>query len=496
MLQELRELDRTEAVRRRVRILRNLIIDRLPRDRELVFHSYTYAYPKLSFVYSAQGETYVSTVDLKDISEQDLATVDAQTFHRTATLIGITMAPFHFLLTDFASVRIEPGDFIDSAGRQFFETYLRSGLAEFRYRQGLDPTRLISVRTSGGQASAEPAVVPTREHILLLNGGGKDTAVMAELAKTTGLPVSWCSINPGERHAVLERAAGFPDSYALRFRFDPRIRRNGRYKWGHTPSAAVYMALGLLVAVARRSRYVAIGNEYSASFGNIRYKGVELNHQYSKSYEYETAFQTFLQTSVVRGVTYFSLLRPFHDLGIAAMVSGMDGYAGSFFSCNSINGSTRWCGDCAKCAFTFLALMPWTDLETRNRIFGMNLIEHAAIRKFVLDLAGGKLKPWECVGTTDECRLALALALAKYPELEFEEYPRRNDLLASCAGVDVSAGLRELVSRAQVHHRVPGALWERIQPEAARLTERAIMSAQKDGSSDRDELREDACRAL
>ncbi len=163
--------------------------------------------------------------------------------------------------------------------------YLSAGLAEFRYRQGLDPTRRIVFTANDGTASAEPpSIIPTLDKILLLNGGGRDTAVMAELAKTTGLPLGWCSINGGERHQLLERASHISESYPLRFRVDPAIRQDGRYKWGHTPFAAVYMAVSLLVAVARRFRYVAIGNEYSASIGNVRYRGVELNHQYSKSY--------------------------------------------------------------------------------------------------------------------------------------------------------------------------------------------------------------------
>src|SRR5688572_19879931 len=173
MLQHLRELDRAESLIRRLRSLRNLIRDPLPRRRELVFESYAITYPKLSFTYKAQGKTYVTRVDLGGIAEEDLATIDATTFQRIATTIGITLAPFHFRLTDFAAVRMECGGVIDEAGRQFFEKYLRAGLAEFRYRQGLDPTRRIVFTANGGTASAEPpSVIPTLDKILLLNGGG------------------------------------------------------------------------------------------------------------------------------------------------------------------------------------------------------------------------------------------------------------------------------------------------------------------------------------
>jgi hypothetical protein len=236
------------------------------------------------------------------------------------------------------------------------------------------------------------------------------------------------------------------------------------------------MAVSLLVAVARRFRYVAIGNEYSASIGNVRYRGVELNHQYSKSYEYETAFQTYLHTSVARGLSYFSLLRPFHDLGIAAMVSQMAPYLGAFVSCNWSTG-TSWCANCPKCASTFLTLMPWNGPDALNRIFGANFIEKEGIRKYILDLTTGTVKPWECVGTREECRLALALTLKQHPELDFDAYPRRKDLVAACADVDVEAAVADLVGKAQTPHSIPRALWTPIASEAAKLTGTAVLAA-------------------
>jgi 7-cyano-7-deazaguanine synthase in queuosine biosynthesis len=494
MLKRVRELDRSESVRRVKRTLRNLLTDPLPRNRELVFDSYTFVYPTLSFVYKAAGKSYVSRVNLRPdidrdrtivlpgLAQEDLATIDAATFHRIATTIGITLAPFHFLLTDFATVRIDPGDFIDESGRQFFSRYLQSSLAEFRFRQGLDPTRAIAVTVRGSNSDVEPETIHSEDRLLLLNGGGKDSAVMAELAKRTGLPLSWCSVNPGERQKVLERASQIADGFSLQYRVDPAIKQDGRYKWGHVPYAALFMSVSLLVAVAHRFRYVAIGNEYSASFGNIRYKGVELNHQYSKSYAYETAFQQYLDTSVVRGVSYFSLLRPFHDLRIAAMLSRMTGYVGSFVSCNS-NDGMRWCGDCAKCAFTFLALMPWNSREVLERIFGSSLIDKAPIRRYILDLTVGRLKPWECVGTREECQLALALVLMNHPELEFAEPPHREALVHACAGIDVPGTVRELVGKAHTPHSVPGELWARIEPEAAQLTDAAIAAAGRAAAS-------------
>jgi hypothetical protein len=301
---------------------------------------------------------------------------------------------------------------------------------------------------------------------------------MAELAKATELPLAWCSVNPTPRHRSVADASGVLENCQVRFKVDPAIKNNARYQWGHVPYAAVYMSTSLLAAVARGYRYVGIGNEYSSSFGNVRYKNVELNHQYSKSYEYEAEFQRYLETYVLKGITYCSLLRPFHDLRIASMLSRMPRYFGSFVSCNLSSG---WCGECPKCAFTYLALMPWLSKDDLSRTFEAAFLRSPAIRKHILELTAGRLKPWECVGTQDECRLALALVLRQHPEMDFPERPTRKDLVAACGNTDTSGAVERLLRRSHEPHTIPAALWGRIAARADRLTSEALAKAGLDG---------------
>jgi hypothetical protein len=141
MFAAIRELDRSESVRRKAKILRNLITDPMPRNQELVLESYRIDHPKLLYTFRTADARYTSEVDFGDVSREEVERIDIDTLRRVAVTIGLTLVPLHFYLTDFASVRIECGDFLDGAAVEFLEKFLRCGLAEFRFRHGLDPTR-------------------------------------------------------------------------------------------------------------------------------------------------------------------------------------------------------------------------------------------------------------------------------------------------------------------------------------------------------------------
>lgn len=397
---------------RRARILRNLLSDPLPRDKELVFEGYDYVYPEVAFHFTAMGRSYCTRMKLgAGVPQAAIDALPARTREIVFGVIGLALAPFHFLLSDFSAIRVRhpalPCEVLD-----FFSSFLPRGLGEFRYRQGLDPTRPI--RVYGSTAGNEPArtrLLPTDRSILLLNGGGKDTAVMAEILKATGLDCAWCSIGLGVHQKEIAAASGIDRSIVLGFRLDPAIRGHGRYPWGHIPHSSLYMSMALVPALALGYRYVTTGNECSANFGNLRFKGEEINHQYTKSYEFEVAFDSMVRTHIASDLQFFSALRPLHDLRIASMLSTAPAYFGKFVSCNIGPG---WCCRCPKCAFTYLCLAAFLAPEDLRAIFGEDLFKRRDVRQHIRYLVEGTAKPWECVGTQEESRAALALVRRRF----------------------------------------------------------------------------------
>jgi hypothetical protein len=158
---------------------------------------------------------------------------------------------------------------------------------------------------------------------------------------------------------------------------------------------------------------------------------MDINHQYSKSEQFEGDLRDYLRKWVSPEIEYFSFLRPLNELKIARIFAGLknfDRYAGIFTSCNANfkihkeKSSVLWCGNCPKCAFVFLILAPFVDRDRLTGIFGQNLLEREDLIPLWEELLGLlNFKPFECVGTPEESRAALYL-ISQKPEY-------RDDLL-------------------------------------------------------------------
>jgi UDP-N-acetyl-alpha-D-muramoyl-L-alanyl-L-glutamate epimerase len=171
----------------------------------------------------------------------------------------------------------------------------------------------------------------------------------------------------------------------------------------------------LAAAVLHGHDAVVMSNERSASEGNVVYQGVEINHQWSKSAEAETMLRERI-ASITPELTYFSLLRPLSELAIArAFAQTCDRYLTSFSSCNAAfrldpaRRVSRWCGHCPKCQFVYLALATSLSKETLTEIWGEELFASSSIDGFRALLGLTEWKPFECVGESGECCVALRL---------------------------------------------------------------------------------------
>jgi len=88
---------------------------------------------------------------------------------------------------------------------------------------------------------------------------------------------------------------------------------------GHVPISAILAFLGVTSAILRGKQNVILSNENSANEPTLEFNGVPVNHQYSKSLEFETDFQSYVHTHISSDVNYFSFLRPLSELKIAEL---------------------------------------------------------------------------------------------------------------------------------------------------------------------------------
>ena len=159
-----------------------------------------------------------------------------------------------------------------------------------------------------------------------------------------------------------------------------------------------------------------MSNEKSANIGNVEYLGKQINHQWSKSGEFETMFDTYVRQHIDPDLKYFSALREMTELEIAGEFMRHPQYFMCTTSCNrnwKIAGEKqeeRWCGTCPKCAFVFALFAAYLKKDIVLEIFGKNIFENAETIPLYKQLLGMEgFKPFECVGTPEETKEAFAM---------------------------------------------------------------------------------------
>ena len=166
------------------------------------------------------------------------------------------------------------------------------------------------------------------------------------------------------------------------------------------------------VAFLSGQRMIALSNETSANETTVR--GSFVNHQYSKSYEFEQDFQNYIGQITTSDIHYFSFLRPLAEIEIAALFAQCRDYHRVFLSCNRGSKKGIWCCDCPKCLFVYIILSPFLPEEELVGIFGEKLLDKPSLEKDFRELVGiDENKPFECVGTRSEVGCALKAFVEK-----------------------------------------------------------------------------------
>jgi len=315
-------------------------------------------------------------------------------------------------------IKIEAGHLTEDQIKWWHDLFIH-GLGEFFYQNQVDftPPDFFRISAAHSAESYQPLQnLPESSGDLVLVGGGKDSVVTLETLKNGPGKRNCLLLNPTKPALVTARVAGYPQPLIVERTIDPALLKlNERgYLNGHTPFSAYLAFIGVFVGVLNNFKYVIASNEYSANQGNIVFHGVNVNHQYSKSFRFEQLFREYCARYLSSNIQYFSFLRPLYELQIAQLFSQYSKYDQAFISCN-VNRGESWCGTCPKCAFVYLSLFPFLDDERRKRIFGKDFFSIPKIQDRILSLVGlGEHKPFDCVGTEEESILAVALALKKY----------------------------------------------------------------------------------
>ena len=310
----------------------------------------------------------------------------------------------------------------------FYNNLYKKGLGEFAYKNQLDLRRRINFPYVSN-IQAAPSKLKLSRCTAIPIGGGKDSIVTIEMLQSANEPIQLFSLGDFKVTSNVAKVANLPCRIVERALSPKLLELNEQGALnGHVPISAIIAFILPVAAILYGFDRAALSNERSANTGNLILNGEEINHQYSKSFEFEQKVSRFIQENILSNFIYFSLLRPLSDLHIARLFSKLTPYHLVFMSCNAAfklqkkNRKPSWCLHCPKCRFTFLALAPFMDKEKLIAIFGKNLLNDKDQQQGYDELIGIKgHRPFECVGEIEESKAAFIL-LSKNPKWQ-------NDLL-------------------------------------------------------------------
>lgn len=240
-------------------------------------------------------------------------------------------------------------------------------------------------------------------------GGGKDSVVSLCLLREGKWPVTTYHINYGSAIKEVIDAYDYKkgDYYAKRTLCPNMLKLNQEgYLNGHTPFSAIVAFSTVVAAYLSGNQYIALSNETSANEATVR--GTNVNHQYSKSVEFENDFIWYVKQITDSDIHYFSLLRPWSEIQIAQQFAKYKEFHSIFRSCNVGSKEGIWCGACSKCLFVYIILLPFLTEDELLKVFGENLLNKEAFDKEFRELTGIlENKPFECVGTRSEVLASL-----------------------------------------------------------------------------------------
>ncbi|MDR0314406.1 MAG: hypothetical protein LBH71_00455 [Oscillospiraceae bacterium] len=352
--------------------------------------------------------SFGSTVKIKTDNLKLVNNFDDDTAKKIIFNLGMVELISYWKCACPKNVEIRCGSLDDMDCKWWKKLYF-NGLGEFFYLNGIDTDieSFMDIKAQFSKSGARCNFSKSDINIIPI-GGGKDSNVTLELLHRGDNLCFTVNDQPAREESVL--ASGLKGDKIIRtYRtIDPKLLHlnSAGFFNGHTPFSAIVAFLGLYCAYITGGSYIVLSNESSANESNI--EGTDINHQYSKSFEFECDFNSYVRKNITGEIHYFSLLRPFNELQIAKQFSVFKRYHHVFKSCNAGSKKNIWCCNCAKCLFVYIILSPFIKRSELVSIFGQDMLDKTELIEIFDGLTGfADVKPFECIGTKREINAAL-----------------------------------------------------------------------------------------
>lgn len=370
--------------------------------------------------------------------------------------LGMVELISYWKITCSPNVKVNCG-YLSPNQKLWWKKLYKKGLGEFFYVNSINPNDDFMTINSASESYSQLQERNTHNlnTVLIPIGGGKDSAVSLEILKDCADRFCYV-INPRKASADTIYAAGISADKVITAKrtLDNNMLLLNKQGFlnGHTPFSALVAFSSVIAAYIYNINFVALSNESSANEATVF--NSDINHQYSKSLEFEADFINYEKQNIKSGVQYFSLLRPLTEIGIAKIFSRLNKYHLVFQSCNIGSKNDNWCGCCPKCLFVYIILAPFLQPSKMVEIFGKNLLDDEQLIPIFEELVGLKPeKPFECVGSCDEVNAAMQELIRQY-ELSGASFPNLVKYYKNLS-VDKCYNIKEMCLSLDAHNYVP-----------------------------------------
>ncbi|MBR5620985.1 hypothetical protein IKW75_00675 [Candidatus Saccharibacteria bacterium] len=365
---------------------------------------------------------------------------------RAMFLAFITIGTSYYKAFPTKTIKLE--NKLSPATAEFFNAIYQDGLSQFAFENKLERKNLAHFASDDTVENPE-LLDYSGEGKLVLQSGGKDSLLTATLLSEKDEPWTALYISSNGEYPKILNDIGAKNLQIVTRKIDLDNLLKAKDlggKNGHVPVTYINIAIALIQAILNGQNEIitSIGREGEELHSTIESTNDEpalpVNHQWSKTKIAEDLLNTYVEANISPKLKVYSIIREYSELKIAELFATKcwDKFGHRFSSCNRANYSQGinnsklyWCGDCAKCANSYLLFAPFIPATDQNTLFrsGQSLFKNPHLVEIFKGLLGvdGVMKPFECIGEVNELREAYHQKLPDYPDLPFKVPPANKE---------------------------------------------------------------------
>jgi len=289
--------------------------------------------------------------------------------------------------------------------------------------------------------------LPVQDSYLLAVGGGKESTFAFEWMQRANLAMEAFTLHHAggilgnnwlKKFPVFERIK--KQSHLWEILTHPQedpAKHFGYQGVSNDPTITNALFIMMMIAAQQGHKFLVLANDKSSNESNATHEGRSVNHQSAKGSTYITRFNNFLERKGLP-FRYVSICEEVYSIGTVHQLSLWNkNILKELTSCNEAQwapDSSRWCGRCPKCAFSYALIEAVTDYKFAISVVGEDLFSIKELETTWTRLFDPSTeKPFECVGEKRETLMALVRckkqrlqngeplgALASVPDIELD----------------------------------------------------------------------------